>query len=168
MTWRERDLASSENAVTSALDLDDVRTRLAVADADASKALEEASQIARVLINDQLRGQFTGAGLTTMRERLQVLRHALHDLEDVHADLRRGVDASMGEPTSQASQEVPPVTPGPCRRCRREDAIVALRVCMRCTDVARGEGARWASGESDPSGAMPGSPRVRVSRKGPP
>jgi len=165
---RERALASSENAVTSALDLDDVRTRLAVAEADASKALEEASQVARILINDELRGQFTAAGLVTMRERLQVLRHALHDLDEVHADLRRRVAASTGEPTPQAPPDEPPVTPGPCRRCRREDAIVSLRVCMRCTDVARGEGARWVSGAPGPSGAMAGGTRGRGSRRGPP
>ena len=41
----------------------------------------------RVVINDELRGQFTDAGLVTMKERLRVLRHAIHDLESVHADL---------------------------------------------------------------------------------
>jgi hypothetical protein len=149
-------------------DLDDVRTRLAVAAADAAKALEEASQVARVVINDELRGQFTEAGLVTMKERLRVLRHALHDLEDVHADLRRRADAAIGHPAAQAPEEAPPVAPGTCQRCRREDAIVSVRVCMRCTDVARGEGARWMSGQPGPSAVMAGRTSVRVSRRRPP
>lgn len=108
---RESDLASSEHAAVTSPDLDDVRTWLAVAAADASKALEEASQVARVVINDELRGQFSDAGLVTMKERLRVLRHALHDLENVHADLRRRADAAMGTPTAQAPAGAPPVAP---------------------------------------------------------
>ena len=116
--------------MTSALELDDARARLAVAQADASKAIGEASQLGRLLINDMLRDEFTPARLASMREQLQVLRHALHDLEEVHADLRRRAEATVvgstrheGDP---APADEPSPTTGPCRQCRRDDALVAL------------------------------------------
>jgi hypothetical protein len=103
-----------------------------------------------------------------MRERLDVLRHALHDLDGVHADLRRRVVTSMGESAPEAPPNASPSTPGACQRCRLEDAIVTLRVCMRCTDVARGEGARWMSGEPGPSAATAVGASGPAACKGPP
>ena len=148
----------------TALDLDDVRTRLAVAAADAAKALEEASQVARVVINDELRGQFTDAGLVTMKERLRVLRHALHDLENVHAELRRVRMRSWDTPRHRR-----PRRHRPSPRATADDAAAMTRSC-RCAFacVARGDGARWVSGPQGPSAAMAGSTSVRVSRRRPP
>jgi hypothetical protein len=96
--------------------LDDTRTRLSVATADASHALADASQMGRLLINDDLRSPFTAASLTAMKERLHVLGHALGDLEAVHADLRR--TAADNDRAARRAPEIPqmPTASRPRRR----------------------------------------------------
>jgi len=67
------------------LDLDDIRTRLAIAAADASKAIDESSQVARLVINDQLRGQFTDAGLVTMKDPPRATGPKFRDISQVRS-----------------------------------------------------------------------------------
>lgn len=133
-----------------AVDLTGIRTRLAVASGDASKALGEASQIGWLLINDELRGPFTDASITELRERLHVLRCALGDLEQVHADLR-DVHSDRGHfpapmPSPESLAEDPSIYAGRCRRCFRADGLISVRVCTSCTEVRRADDERWIAG----------------------
>ncbi|MEZ4309547.1 MAG: hypothetical protein R3F14_16035 [Polyangiaceae bacterium] len=139
------------------MEIDELRTHLAVAEADARKALGEAATIGRRLLNERASGPGTDASLHTMADRLEVLRHAVQDLQSAHATLR---DLAHRSATPDAEADTPAIVdmlaaaPEGCTLCGRTDTLAQVRICTSCGSLGDAAGKRevWSSSPHPGSG----------------
>ncbi|MEZ4297609.1 MAG: hypothetical protein R3B70_21790 [Polyangiaceae bacterium] len=142
------------------MEIDELRTRLAVAEADARKALGEAATIGRRLVNERASGPGTDASLHTMADRLEVLRHAVQDLQGAHAtlrDLARRAATPDEDPNSPGVVEIPAAAHGGCTLCGRTETLPQVRICTSCGSLGKGASEREVWSSSPHPGSAEGS-----------